>query len=109
MLTKHSLMQASVLEEFVDQKSLLAFEAAAAELDEVAVLDTCDECHFVQEFVVPLLRLCGELLHGHLRPIWKNSLKHKEETTSSYVFLGPAYTKGIRSWFLSDHGTLLFE
>ena len=76
-------MQASVLEEFVDQKSLLTFEAAAAELDEVAVLDTRDECHFVQEFVVPLLRLRGELLHCHLRPIWKNSLQHREETRSS--------------------------
>ena len=81
--TEHSLMEASVLEIFVDQKSLVAFEAAAAELDEVAVLNTRDECDFVQEFVVPLLRFGGELLHCHLRAIWKNSLKtpHRRNNT----------------------------
>lgn len=56
--TKQGLVEALVFEVLVHEQSLLGFETAAAKLDEITMLDACNESHLVEKLVVSLLRFC---------------------------------------------------
>lgn len=52
--TKQGLMKAFVLQVFVHEQAFIAFQAAATELHEVAMLDPSYELHFIQKLLIPL-------------------------------------------------------
>lgn len=52
--TKQGLIKAFVFQVFVHEQAFIAFQAAATELHEVAMLDPSYELHFVQKLLIPL-------------------------------------------------------
>jgi hypothetical protein len=47
-------MEASILQELVHQKTLIAFQTTATKLDKIAMLNTGYEHHFIQKLFLPL-------------------------------------------------------
>ncbi len=63
-------MEASILQELIHQKTLIAFQTTATKLDKITMLNTSYEHHFIQKLFLPLSWAYRQLFNSHLCTIW---------------------------------------